>query len=264
MKVTAIGDIHGRKNWIGPITGYDSDTNTGYKECLKDGTIDKVIIVGDYTDPYTFEGNSYEDSLDQLEEILTLKEQYGDKLILLLGNHDCHYITGLCEPCSRYDRFYTDQYRDLFMPNLGKFRFAYQIENTLYTHAGISQHWYDSYFKDLHETDYKGLSLGDALHAAWKQLITKESLKERDIHEKILFTIGYHRGGWDKTGGPVWCDKYELLERPLEGYHQVVGHNRTEDVKTYDKYTVSKYPEQTSVTMVDCLAKYDHYYTKEF
>lgn len=91
MKVLVIPDIHCRKFWRKTI-----------EENLE--KVDKVIFLGDYLDPYedeikthpeTMEVEDYYDSynaIKMLEDIITLKKTYLDKIILLTGNHTDSYI----------------------------------------------------------------------------------------------------------------------------------------------------------------------------
>jgi metallophosphoesterase superfamily enzyme len=72
MKLLAIGDIHGRDVW--------KDINFL--------AFDKVVFVGDYVDSYI---RSDWQVYQNLKEIIDLKKQNFDKVVLLLGNHDIHY-----------------------------------------------------------------------------------------------------------------------------------------------------------------------------
>lgn len=270
MKYLFIGDIHGRSNWIKAITGYDNETNTGFKDNLKDGNIDKVVFLGDYTDPYShFEGISYEDSIEQLNEIIGYKKMYGDKIVLLLGNHDTHYIIPrYSTPCSRYSREHAEDYKHIFWDNLDLFDFALQIGdketgNIIVTHAGIHEDWYTKRYLELH--NHHGTSLGESLNESFKVLLENKpkKLSEYSKPEDCLFDIGRSRGGYNLVGGPCWVHSTELLYHPLPGWHQIVGHNKVRDVKTYDRYVHGDYPEDTTITMVDCLGDIDNYYLLE-
>jgi len=77
MKILAIGDIHGRDFWKSPVKRY-----------LK--KVDKVVFLGDYFDPYEDEGVDYtfKGTMDNFNEIVQLKRDNPDKVILLLGNHN--------------------------------------------------------------------------------------------------------------------------------------------------------------------------------
>ena len=72
--ILVCGDIHGRRFWKKPC------------ENIED--YDKVIFLGDYLDPYDFEGITVIDAIKNFEEIIEFKKNNVDKVILLLGNHD--------------------------------------------------------------------------------------------------------------------------------------------------------------------------------
>ena len=77
-KILIVPDVHGRKFWHKAIEMIDE--------------VDQVVFLGDYLDPYSYEGITFEDALIELEGILAFKEDYPDKVVLLVGNHDMHYI----------------------------------------------------------------------------------------------------------------------------------------------------------------------------
>ena len=77
--ILVCGDIHGRRFWKKPC------------ENIED--YDKVIFLGDYLDPYDFEGITVIDAIKNFEEIIEFKKNNVDKVILLLGNHDMPYFS---------------------------------------------------------------------------------------------------------------------------------------------------------------------------
>ena len=72
-KILVIPDVHGRKFWHKAEEMIDK--------------VDKVVFLGDYLDPYSYEGITFEDAVMEFEDILAFKEDYSDKVVLLLGNH---------------------------------------------------------------------------------------------------------------------------------------------------------------------------------
>lgn len=65
-----IGDIHGRTIW---------------KDIIEKENPDKIIFLGDYVS--THENISAAEQINNLNEILSYKEDSSDKVILLRGNH---------------------------------------------------------------------------------------------------------------------------------------------------------------------------------
>ena len=76
MALLILPDIHGRPFW---------------KKAVEDNIdkVDKVIFLGDYHDPYPWEGFTKKQSIDNFREIIELKRGSPEKVILLLGNHKC-------------------------------------------------------------------------------------------------------------------------------------------------------------------------------
>ena len=91
--------------------------------------------------------------------------------------------------------------------------YAFQVENCIFTHAGISEKW----FLD----DFKGnpnKNIAEQLNNPLPEQI------------EAICRCGEARGGFKNAkGGIFWADFSELYE-PLSGYTQVVGHNRVDDI----------------------------------
>jgi hypothetical protein len=96
--------------------------------------------LGDYLDPYTeiLQNNL----IDNLKEIIQLKKERGDDVILLLGNHDFHYLDLNIYPYCRFDNEIEEAAHALFSENRDLFLFAYQENKHIFTHAGISEKWF--------------------------------------------------------------------------------------------------------------------------
>ena len=73
-----IPDIHGRSFWKDAVKGHENE---------------KIIFLGDYTDPYSHEGIEFWEGLQSLREVIEFKKQHLDNVVLLLGNHDLSYIS---------------------------------------------------------------------------------------------------------------------------------------------------------------------------
>ena len=73
MKFLAIGDIHGRTVWK------EADINA----------YDRVIFLGDYVDSPIFDDDGI---YNNLNDLINVKQQQPDKITLLIGNHDAHYL----------------------------------------------------------------------------------------------------------------------------------------------------------------------------
>ena len=101
-----IPDVHGRGFW---------------KEAVRGENYEKIIFLGDYADPYDLEGIYDDMAIDNFESIIALKQQYPDKVVLLLGNHDLHYYSEYYYELAggvRYDPIASITLQRLFNPTL--------------------------------------------------------------------------------------------------------------------------------------------------
>ena len=214
MKILAIGDIHGRDFWKSPVKRY-----------LK--KVDKVIFLGDYCDPYQDEGEIYtwKDTANNFNEIIELKRNNMDKVILLLGNHDGHYYNKYFDDLARstrFDDFHAVELRKMFNENAGLFQLCYIAENNgkklIFTHAGVTNHW----------LNLCKIENDDNLEANINEL------KNSDEGFSKLAIIGRERTWFgEKTGSPLWCDVREFMrDKGLgDNIYQIFGHTRCEKGK---------------------------------
>lgn len=234
MKIVSIGDIHGKTDWKAPVFGHDPSTNTGSKTTIDD--YDLVIFQGDYVDGFDVENSIMKHNL---HEIIELKKKYPDKVILLLGNHDMQYLSN--DPihrCSGYRPEMIHDFGDLFRSNEELFQVAYQHENYLWTHAGVHVGWYKYRFLPIvEEYELDDLTLSQQINKVF------------EIKHDVLFDVGYYRGGRHDVGGPFWVDRRMVSQKPLKGYHQIVGHSKVKDIQIVD---LKKDPD-TSITFIDVL-----------
>ena len=188
----AIGDIHGLDKWKAVVDAHPDS---------------RIVFLGDYFDPY--DDISHADMLANFSEIMELKRSRPEDVVLLLGNHDLHYFNSYAAVGSRYDLELAEVFADIFLDNLYLFQNAYQEGNVVFTHAGISQAWFERDFK------------GDA-----SKPIADQLNNPADSQMCALHRVGWRRGGRvGALGGIFWADISELDE-PLHGCVQVVGHNR--------------------------------------
>jgi hypothetical protein len=190
-----LGDIHGSTFW---------------KTVVADNPGCRYIFLGDYLDPY--EKMNTQVLIDNLTDIIRLKEEHADHVVLLLGNHDLHYITDKIEQSTRFNFDISHEVAALFRENRSLFQFAFQDDNCIFIHAGISHQWFVEDFKGDIQAD-----IADQLN------------HPKPGQERALYACGKARGGFDKHGGIFWADIRELNEA-LKGYTQIVGHNRVKDI----------------------------------
>jgi len=219
MRTISIGDLHGLDVW---------------KKAIEDiNTFDKVIFVGDYVDSFDV---SAVIQLHNLKEIIELKKEYPEKVVLLLGNHDVQYMNYPDNKCSGFQTIHQFDYTQLFRENRRLFQAAYQIENTLWTHAGVHIGWYNQYCKKYHDA-HPEMTLADIIN------------RDYELNRYWLYNVGYLRGGSSDVGGPFWLDSRNAWKKPIKDYHQIFGHTRI-STGTIMKKDIN---DDTSVTCIDVL-----------
>lgn len=189
-KVLIIPDVHGRTFW------------QEAKELIND--VERVVFLGDYLDPYPYEGIYFDEALDNFTDILTFKGSFKDKVILLLGNHDMHYYDTDFMDCSRMNHKMREGLHQLYHENKELFKLTHVEEDYLFSHAGVMEPWLTKYCKcDIDTFLNKPL---------------EEVIKELEV-------ISYLRGGWERYGSCIWNDVREF-SNTLK-YFQIFGHTQT-------------------------------------
>lgn len=249
MKIVSIGDIHGSNRWKLLLFGSINPTLEDIQKIML--TYNKVIFVGDYVDSYEKD----EPIVENLKEIINFKKNYEDKVVLLWGNHDVYYYTmnyGRDNVSGTREEMLHDL-NQLFSPNYRYFQFAYQYKNYIWTHAGIHRGWWEHYVRPKMKGNQESRfcqyltgeeNVADVLNMMW------------EFQDDSIFMCSHLRGkfGWGKSvGSPLWAAKLEIYNKPLFGYHQIVGHNPVEEIKTFHSF--GNEPDDTSVTFIDCLKR---------
>lgn len=196
MKCLIVPDVHGRVFW------------KNAKNVITD--VDKVIFLGDYLDPYNSEGITFEDAVIEFKDILAFKEDYPDKVVLLLGNHDVHYLISDFINSSRLNVWRRMEMHEIFVNNIDKFQLVYKYGKYLFSHAGVYKDWLDS----------NNLMIEDLFDC--KTFLDK--------HWKTLQDVSYVRGGWNNVGSCVWADIQESLKYHLApDFIHIVGHTQLKE-----------------------------------
>ena len=198
-KVLILPDIHGRTFWKYAVKHVDE--------------FDKIIFLGDYLDPYPHENISFDESVENFKEILEFKKQYGDKVELLIGNHDCHYIWLEFMDCSRLNKSRRTEMNSLYNSNYELFKTAYLLKDKfLCSHAGIYTEWLENNSLELEDFLNEKISFwnGNKL--------------------RFLEDISYYRGGYNEVGSLVWADVRESMTHSLlDGYYHIIGHTQMQE-----------------------------------
>ncbi len=223
-RLLVIPDIHGETFWKEPVQKYIEQ-------------VDRIVFLGDYLDPYrdAFETCNVDFLLDNLMEIVSLKQENMDKVILLKGNHDYHYTSKRMMDiacASRCDKVNWHKYNKIFNDYDDLFKIAHiekVKENTyLFSHAGFTTYW-------INKVNAKVWRMSDGDILVSKQdFADKVNMLEYDYEgQNMLGIIGRCRSILgEKTGSVLWAD---IEEHPyptapkvydLNKVFQVIGHTR--------------------------------------
>jgi hypothetical protein len=210
-----VPDVHGRSFW---------------KEIPDD---EEVVFLGDYLDPYPQESISKEEALKGFKEIIELKKENPDRITLLLGNHDYHYLRDL-KTGSRIDRDHYKDIQDLFLYNKNLFQFYKIVDNVLFSHAGVSSEW------------LRDLSL---------EYITVDNCLFNDKLNAMMCQVGPERWGYNRYGSIIWRDVREESTLLPEYFH-VFGHTQlVKDPIITDKYACVDCREIAALKNLDKIKK---------
>ena len=208
-KMFILPDIHGRTFWKKPL-----------EKCID--SADKVIFLGDYLDSYPDEwdkNHKRQDDIDNFLEIIDLKAKYEDKVILLKGNHDEHYINPtfnrICGGC-RKDRLNGNMISEIFDEFKEYFKLAHEEtvggKKLLFTHAGVMGSWYERHKDVIGELTAGNLN----------------KLENTNDGELALCDVSFERGGPDPSGSILWSD---VRERFNDSWTEILS---SEEITEYD------------------------------
>lgn len=204
MKILVCGDLHTKFDILKEVQE-------------RANKFDKVVILGDYVDDWDRPPAASENLLNA---VIEWKLAEPEKVILLLGNHDLSEWKAGKFLCSGFNRetYYLvkkimDKYGSLFSV-------AWSYKDYLFTHAGITKKWAES----------MGMKFETA--AGWCDALN--SLASEEFNG--LEMTGAVRGGY-QAPSPLWADRVELIEDPIDGVVQVVGHSPIESIEDMEVYS---------------------------
>jgi len=187
MKTIFLGDTHGRDTW---------------KRILKKENPQKVIFIGDYFDSFDIPGLI---QMANFKDIVRLKESGELEVVLLVGNHDYHYMD--VDDYGDYSGFQSKlalPIKMLLKENAHHLQMAHEHEGWLCTHAGVTK----TFCKN------KGIDPKNA----------EQEINELFKHKPNEFGFdGYDGYGDDVTQGPIWVRPRSLYKDSIDK-KQIVGH----------------------------------------
>ena len=208
MKTLILGDTHGLSTWKRVL---EQHPDTG-----------RVIFMGDYFDSFELSGV---EQLYNFNEIIRFKEETDKEVIMLIGNHDHHYMN-VGETYSGYQPAMQFDFNLALKENMHHLQIAYKLDEVLFTHAGISPVWMD-------DTFYREVK------QPWSKNNIVEDLNELYKAKPTLFNFSHL--GWDPSGdsveqGPLWIRPSSLMKSNKgdgglkKHFIQVVGHTQVTDI----------------------------------
>lgn len=192
MKIIVLGDTHGRSFW---------------KWVAGTQAFDKLILLGDYFDSPAI---SAMEQINNFLDILAYKKANPAKVILLIGNHDFHYLPvalSIHEMYSGFQDRHAFQISHLIQENMDLLQMCYQWDNYLFTHAGVTHTW-------LNNAGYRE----GAIESFINELFQYQPRK--------FFFNGNDPYGDNVTQSPIWVRPMSLKRNAYkyETIKQVVGH----------------------------------------
>jgi predicted phosphodiesterase len=228
MKIIAIGDTHGRVNWK--------------KIVEKEASADKIIFIGDYFDTH-HQGVSGNKQIVNFKEIVEFKKANPDKVVLLTGNHDYHYIRGVGETYSGYQGGYALEIGELVEQAIKDdlMQMCYLHDKFFFSHAGLTKTWV--------QTVLTPNNINPLVDDIMVQQIN-DYLKFQPRVFGFAMGANFDQTGDDVTQGPIWVRPYSLANDMVEEITCVVGHT------TVRKLGIV---ETTPIILIDCLGTTGEY-----
>jgi predicted phosphodiesterase len=219
VKIICVGDIHGKTVWRDVLA--------------KEQDADKVIFLGDYFD--CFEPVSTRTQIENFNAIVELKRNDPNKYILLIGNHDYHYMKGFADRqgYSGYQYRTWQDIQDAVEIALPLMQICHVQDKFCFTHAGVTNTWAWVW----KEVDKQNLET--SINQLWLDNIKYE--------DPFRFNrADYSGNGSHKCQGPLWVRPKQLSEDMVQGYVHVIGHTQIMN------YTVDVIKEYLNKDIVLC------------
>lgn len=193
MEIVVIGDLHGLSIWKQIVNQHPN--------------CDKVIFMGDYFDSKK-EFVASKDQLTNFDEVLAFKRLNPEKVILLIGNHDFHYFSFVDEKYGGYQPLFADLIQTKLDRAFARnwIQACYIHEDLLFTHAGVSQKWCNTYAIDANNV-------------------------QNGINELLNTNFNAFSHLRDSPKSPFWVRPIELENDTLPFYKQIVGHTQQSSIK---------------------------------
>lgn len=195
-KIISIGDTHGKDTW---------------KKIVAKEEFDKIIFIGDFFDSFDIKGDV---QIENFKDIIQYKKDNMDKVVLLIGNHDYHYLD-VGEQYSGYQKGYQYVINSLLKENLNLMQMCFLHELYLFTHAGVTKTWCENNKIDHH------LNIEDSIN---------DLFKFKPFAFRFTPGEAYSEYGDEICQTPIWVRPASLREDIIPNFIQIVGHTRQEEI----------------------------------
>lgn len=213
MKTVLIGDLHGREIW---------------KRIVEVEKADRYVFIGDYFDSFDIPGLM---QMHNFKELMSWSEQTKAECVFLIGNHDYGYFEGC-------DGTRTSGYQFKLAPSIKmlvrewkhKLQMAYQFDDVLCTHAGVSTDFMNGVFG---KGGWNADNIVELLNEQWKY---KPQTFDFDCVPPLKMSY-VDPSGDNIQQSPMWIRPKSLMRSNYDELKkqiiQVVGHTaqRKIDIK---------------------------------
>jgi UDP-2,3-diacylglucosamine pyrophosphatase LpxH len=225
MKTVIIGDIHGHDSWK-QVIAQEQDA-------------DRFIFVGDYFDSFTVSGVV---QIHNFKEIVEFKTTTDKEVIMLIGNHDYHYFPEIGDSnTSGYQSTLAPSIKQVVGENKPHLQLAYQFDDILVTHAGVSSEWLDDTIA-MWDVPNLAMYLND-LFTYQPTKVAYRSFKYYDYENNQAQLAGGF--GAETFQGPIWIRPQALMKANYDTLRtqiiQVVGHTTRKQIDIEGKATGGRY-----------------------
>jgi UDP-2,3-diacylglucosamine pyrophosphatase LpxH len=225
MKTVIIGDIHGHDSWK-QVVAQEHDA-------------DRFIFVGDYFDSFTVSGVV---QIHNFKEIVEFKTTTDKEVVMLIGNHDYHYFPEIGDSnTSGYQSTLAPSIKQVVGENKPHLQLAYQFDDILVTHAGVSSEWLDDTIA-MWDVPNLAMYLND-LFTYQPTKVAYRSFKYYDYENNQAQLAGGF--GAETFQGPIWIRPQALMKANYDTLRtqirQVVGHTTRKQIDIEGKATGGRY-----------------------
>jgi hypothetical protein len=193
MKIIAIGDLHGLDTW----------------KYVPTDSADKIVFMGDYFDSFTIPAYK---QIQNFIDILAFKQSFPDRVVLLLGNHEYHYLGGVGEQYAGFQTLHQVDIRERLHYALDNdlIQMCFKFDDVLFTHAGVTKTWCRTNSVDIDNID-------DSIN---------QLLRYKPKSFKFTSDRNFSNYGDDIEQSPIWVRPNSLDKNQLDNFFQVVGHTQ--------------------------------------